>query len=37
MLHRMLLVSLLFFIVVIEGADMWSALQNKLKLEVAHK
>lgn len=37
MLHLMLLMSLLFFIVVIEGADMWSALQSRLKLEVAHK
>lgn len=36
MLHLMRLMSL-FFIVVIEGADMWSALQSKLKLEVAHK
>lgn len=37
MLHLMLLMSLLFFIVVLEGADMWSALQSKLKSEVAHK
>lgn len=37
MLHLMLLMSLMFFIVVLEGADVWSALQSKLKLEVAHK
>lgn len=37
MLHLMLLMPLLCFIVVREGADMWSALQSKLKLEVAHK
>lgn len=37
MLHLMLFRPLLFFIVVLEGADVWSALQSKRKLVVAHK
>lgn len=36
-LHRMLLMPLLFVIVVMEGADVRSALQSRPQLEVAHE